>query len=150
MTDKKQTMGQIGEIIIRTLLESVGRLVVIGDWWDLEKDFLIDGKRVEVKTQVPWVKEGAFTFKDDQSWKVMKADEVYFVAVPNKKYPSKFDGCVYKLDTSKKFRYYNKETSDGRVMKCVPIEQDAMEMIYKIDDQDILDQLMAASSSGWN
>ena len=58
---QKILLGMIGERIVASILRGNGHLVEESlNVFDTEKDMLVDGNPVEVKTQVPYVIEDSF------------------------------------------------------------------------------------------
>jgi hypothetical protein len=65
---RKEMLGAVGEGIVRRFFESQGLTVVMSeDKFDAEKDMIVDGKTVEVKTLLPIYKFNAFCLPVQQS-----------------------------------------------------------------------------------
>lgn len=142
-------MGRAGETIVLNWFSSNGIVVKASvDQYDSQKDMIVEGKKIEVKTQVPFVIKDAFTFKDNQLRKCLQADYVYFVSVPNKTKPHHSDGKVYRIESSKMV-YGTYRTKDGRTMITVPIKQAFMEFLFNMDFADAC-TLQKYSVSEWN
>lgn len=140
-------MGRAGETIVTNYFNRLGVMVEASvDQYDSEKDMLIDGKRVEVKTQVPFIKKNAFTIKENQLRKCLNADMVYFISVPNATYRHFSDGKVYCIE-SDKLQYTRYATKDGRNMVLIPIAQ--MEEVFELSDKECR-ILQSYSVSSWN
>ena len=78
--DNKQILGTIGEKIVANYMSRIGRIVEVAtDPFDSTKDMKVNGKSLEVKTQVPYVLKKGFTIKPNQLQKCLNAD--YFVIV---------------------------------------------------------------------
>ena len=61
-TEKKVKLGNYGEILLAEILRSQGYDVKLSlDAFDKVKDMTVNGATVEVKTQVPWYVQKAFT-----------------------------------------------------------------------------------------
>jgi hypothetical protein len=130
-------LGRIGEKIIINMLSREGKIVEESiDPYDREKDMICDGKTIEVKTQVPFVTERAFTFKPNQLKKCRNVDVLYFISVPANRLNFKWDGYIFQADPES-FRTRKRSTRDGRVMILVDIEQDALKPIQKLSDEEV-------------
>jgi len=144
-----EMLGRAGESIIQNYCTAAGQKVVASvDQYDNQKDFIIDGLKVEVKTQVPYIYKNAFSFKPNQLKKCKNADRVIFISVPNKEKPHHSDGKVYLIKSSE-MKYYPYKTKDGRDMIAVPIDQEGMDELFVISDQDCK-TLQKYSASSWN
>ena len=76
-------LGRTGEKIIANMLIELGLNVQESiDHFDREKDFLVDGKKVEVKTEQPYVLMNCFSFRENQLRKCRSVDVLYFVSIP--------------------------------------------------------------------
>lgn len=145
----KNAMGKAGEAIVANwLIENNNKVIISTDQYDSEKDMIVNGKKIEVKTQVPFVFKNAFTIKDNQLRKCKSVDFVFFVSVPNKKKSHWSEGKVYRIE-SKKMIYKNYVTKDNRNMILIPIEQDNMEEMFSITKEQC-NNLMRYSVSEWN
>jgi hypothetical protein len=131
-------LGLMGEKIVINMLNEEGRKVKTSiDKYDSEKDLLIDGKiKAEVKTQVPFIMQNAFTFKPNQLRKCRGVDELYFVSVPAGRHSDKWAGWIFKADP-KSFVTRSYRTKDGRDMILVDREQSALKPVMKISDEEI-------------
>lgn len=152
MTDrdtKISAVGKSGETIIANWFTMQGSSVVLSeDSFDHHKDMVIDGKTVEIKTQVPFVKERAFSFRENQLRKCSKVELVIFVAIPNTQFPSRYDGKVYMIEGPKmKTRKY--VTRDNRNMVLVDIEQPDMQYLFTMNNKQC-NILQKNSVSTWN
>lgn len=136
---KMDALGLAGEKIVTNMLNSLSDKLKIEhsiDKFDSEKDMLVDGYTVEVKTQVPFLMKNAFTFKPNQLKKCRSVDVLYFVSVPPPNHQDKWAGWIFRADP-KKFRYQNYTTKDGRNMILVPREQSGMFPVQKMSDEDV-------------
>ena len=146
---KMQMLGQLGEAIVQNYLQDIGHNVRKSvNTFDHEKDFTVDGKPIEVKTQVPFFSESAFTVKPNQLPKCRNVDMLFFVAVPNSKgkYKDYYGGGVYQVDP-KNARWKTRTVSGTRTMKILPIEQDAVKLVHTILDKSVLRQMEELSVS---
>jgi hypothetical protein len=141
-------LGLAGEKVIINLLSGEGRKIQSSiNKYDSEKDLLADGKKVEVKTQVPFIMQNAFTFKPNQLRKCRSVDELYFVSVPAGRHTDKWAGWVFKADP-KTFEIRNYKTKDGRDMLLVNREQEALKPVKKMSDEE-MKELQKYSVSGY-
>jgi hypothetical protein len=137
-TELMNEMGLAGEkIIINYLSEDGCKIKSSVDKYDSEKDLLVDGKKAEVKTQVPFIMKKAFTFKPNQLRKCRSVDVLYFVCVPAPRHSFKWEGYIFKVDP-KKFVTENYKTKDGRDMILIPIEQDALTPYKKMTNEEMV------------
>jgi hypothetical protein len=149
--DKKAGLGSMGEKIVAKYLRGCGRTVEESiNPLDNEKDLLVDGKKIEVKTQVPFLKENAFSFRENQLKKCLGVEEVWFVNVPSNsdKYPDEHGGFVFKIKA--KEMQYSSYMANGTKMIKVPRDQKGMEKVFRIIDEEVLVKMMENSSSGYN
>ena len=80
IVDNKQILGTIGEKIVANYMSRIGRIVEVAtDPFDSTKDMKVNGKSLEVKTQVPFCTKKGFSIKPNQLPKCLNAD--YFVIV---------------------------------------------------------------------
>jgi hypothetical protein len=142
-------LGRAGETIVLNWFSSQGKQFQVSvDQYDSQKDMIVEGKKVEVKTQVPFVIKNSFSFKENQLRKCLNADYVYFVSVPNEKRPHHSSGKVYCIESSNiKFNYYT--TKDGRNMVLIPIDQEGMKEVFTMSENEAK-ILQRYSVSGWN
>jgi hypothetical protein len=149
MSKNIEMMGRAGETIIVNYCTAAGQKVTVSeDQYDSQKDMIIDGLKVEVKTQVPYIFKDAFSFKPNQLKKCKNADRVIFISVPSKEKPHHSDGKVY-LIKSAEMKYYPYKTKDGRDMIAVPIKQEAMDELFTLSDKQCK-LLQSYSVSSWN
>lgn len=127
-------LGQAGENLVEMLLKEDGRRVVISpDPYDSQKDMIVDGNlSVEVKTQVPFIKENAITFRPNQLQKCISAHEVYFVLIDAPKHTYHYSGWVLKASEPSRLLWRNYTTKDGRDMTLIDIDQKALELWKRI------------------
>lgn len=142
---KMNELGLMGEKIVINYLSSQGRKVEHSvDKFDSKKDLISDEKIIEVKTQVPFIKEKALTFRPNQLKKCRSVDELYFVTVPAK-HTYEWSGWLFQVDP-KNFIHRERKTKDGRQMILVDIEQEAVKPLIKIKEEHIKHLVRYASS----
>lgn len=79
-----EMLGAVGEGIVRRFFQSQGAQVVMSeDKFDSEKDMVVDGKTVEVKTLLPVYKFRSFCLPVQQSRKCESVDRLIFIEVPD-------------------------------------------------------------------
>jgi hypothetical protein len=143
-----EILGRTGEKIIANMLTNLGLNVQESiNHFDSEKDFLVDGKKVEVKTEQPYVLKNAFSFRENQLRKCKSVDVLYFVSIPplfNKNY--KWGGWIFRADPQK-FKCTSYTTKSGMRMIAVPIEQEAMIPVQKMKNEEIAELLKYAESA---
>ena len=141
-------LGKTGEKIIANMLNSQGLKVEYSiDNYDREKDFLVEGKKIEVKTEQPYVKKNAISIRETQLKKCKTVDILYFVSVPpliNKNY--KWGGWIFCVDP-KTFVYNKYTTKFGINMIEIPIEQPAVNPVKKLSNVEIDELLKYAMSA---
>lgn len=143
-----EILGKTGEKIVSNYYSKQGKIVeqAINNF-DSTKDMLVDGKKIEVKTQVPFVMKSSFTFKENQLRKCLNADYVVFVSVPNGTMKHYSDGKVYAIE-SKKLKYNFYTTKDGRKMVLVAIGQPDMEKLFNMSPEEC-QELQKYTISSW-
>jgi hypothetical protein len=83
-SQRKEMLGAVGEGLVRRFFESQGLKVTMSeDKYDSEKDMVVDGKTVEVKTMLPIYKFKAFCLPVQQSRKCESVDRLIFIEVPD-------------------------------------------------------------------
>jgi hypothetical protein len=142
-------LGLAGEKIVINMLSEEGRKVKSSiNKYDSEKDLLIDGVlKAEVKTQVPFIMQNAFTFKPNQLRKCRGVDELYFVSVPAGRHSDKWAGWIFKADP-KTFVTRTYRTKDGRDMLLIDREQEALKPVIKMSDEE-MKELQKYTVSGY-
>lgn len=132
-----QILGKTGEKIIANMLMSEGKKVEFSiDEYDREKDLVVDGKKVEVKTEQPFVVKNALTFGENQLRKCRSVDRLFFVTVPplmREEY--KWGNCIFEVDP-KNFEHYLYTTKDGKRKVCISIEQESVKFIRKLTKEE--------------
>jgi len=145
---KKIRLGLIGERIVAKFLRDQGHVVDESfDPFDTEKDMLMDGKPIEVKTQVPYMIEDSFAIFPTQLKKLKDCYRAYFVSVPLKA-EDPLAGGIFEIDLkSDDVKAHRVQRHDGASIICFPRRQSAMKMIHQITDPGILEQLKKLSTS---
>ena len=148
MIDNIDILGRMGEKIVANYLRKHGRPVEEAiDHFDREKDMVVDGKFVEVKTEQAFVYKDAFSFRENQLNKCSRVDELYFVSVPPLIKPDyKWGGWIFKTDPSA-FTVSKYRTKQGVDMLLIAIEQPALTPWVKMTDEEIAELSKYAQSS---
>lgn len=146
-----ELIGALGEEIVDKVLKEAGFSVQKSeDKYDSEKDFLVEGLKVEVKTVVPWFTENALTIDASQYRKCYNADYVIFVCVPSKGLTNlstnKYDGNVYVVNP-KEVKWKTKETRHGLAKCLIKIDQPEVRLCHKITDEKILNRMRNLTTS---
>jgi hypothetical protein len=142
-------LGRAGEVIFGNYMSRQGKIVEYSiDQYDDKRDMKIDGLSYEVKTQVPFVIENAFTVKENQLRKLKAADYTVFVSVPLKTSNHWSAGKVYIIPGSDVGNIVRRrQTRDGRQMILLPIRE-MTELFTIADDHAMI--LQQYSISEWN
>jgi hypothetical protein len=146
-----ELIGALGEEVVDKVLKQAGFDVKKSeDKYDSEKDFTVEGLKVEVKTVVPWFTENALTIDASQYKKCYNADYVIFVCVPAKGLTnlssSKYDGNIYVINP-KDVRWRTKETKSGLPKCLVNINQPGVKLCHKITDSKVLSRMRSLTTS---
>jgi hypothetical protein len=142
---KKTKTGDLGEKLVARFYRNQGHDVEESlNLFDFEKDMTIDGETCEVKTQMPWIKENAFSIREQQVKKCMNVDRLIFVETP-----SKFnDHRVHIYEFPKETRKYRtKITKDNRKMAL--FEKKNAVLLTTIEDDSIIEQFDRYNLSDW-
>jgi hypothetical protein len=140
-TAKMDILGRMGEKVVSNYFAKRGVMVEQAvNHFDHTKDLTADGKTIEVKTQVPFILEKAFTFKENQLTKCRNVDELYFVAIPAPRHHFEHEGWLFRVDP-KKFKTRTRMTKDGRKMVLIDIYQEAVKPVEKMADEVIKDMM---------
>lgn len=148
--DKMNELGLLGEKIVTNMLNREHPGLVIEhsiNKFDSEKDMLVDGKKVEVKTESPYVFKNCFSFRPNQLKKCRNVDVLYIVSVPHVKFKHFSDGWVYRLIPSE-FKTFEYVTNYGIKMIGIPIRQESVIQVYKMSDQEV-SELMKYSNTDY-
>lgn len=148
---KIEALGALGEDIVEDILKKEGFEVIRSeDKFDSEKDFLVQGCKVEVKTVVPWFTENALTIDARHYRKCFNADYVVFVCVPSKglsQYSTnKYDGNIYTV-LPKEVKWIAKSTRNGLPKVMVRINQPGVILCHKIEDESTLNRMRELTTS---
>lgn len=135
--EKRNEMGLAGEKIVTNMLSGLGLKVEHSiNKYDSEKDMLVDGYKVEVKTETPYVMKNCFSFRPNQLKKCSTVDVLYIVSVPHPKYPHKSDGWVYRIDP-KAFETFTYKTRYGIEMIGIKIDQKAVVPVKQMSAEEV-------------
>jgi len=146
--ENMEILGRMGEKYVANVLTQEGVMIEHAlSHFDSKKDLTGDGKTIEVKTQVPFIIENAFSVKPNQIYKCRNVDVLYFITVPAPKHKFKNEGWLFRVDP-KTFVTKIRKTKDGRQMTLIPIDQSAVTPIHKIDNT-ILSEMMKYTVSGY-
>lgn len=138
LAERIDALGLVGEKIIANMLNSLDLKVIHSeDKYDSEKDFLVDGYKVEVKTQVPFLMYNSFTIRPKQLQKCRGVDVLYFICVPIEGRYDKWAGWIFRVDP-KNFITKSYTTKGGRDMLLIPRDQEFVYPIMKMSDKQIL------------
>ena len=145
---KIEILGKIGEKYVGNYLAKSRKVEFSLDNFDSEKDLIADGKTVEVKVGTPFITEGAIAFKKSQLTKCRSVDEFYFVTIPAPKYDYRWSGWLFRIENNFKCKIRNITRSNGWIdeMVLVPIEQDAVIPMFKVEDS-VINEMMKYTTS---
>jgi len=146
--EKMNELGLMGEKVVTNMLNRMYPGLVIEhsiNKFDSEKDMLVDGKKVEVKTESPYVFKNCFSFRPNQLKKCRNVDVLYIVSVPHVKFKHFSDGWVYRLD-AKNFQTFSYVTKFGIEMIGIPIKQESVIPVYKMSSEEV-QELMKYSNT---
>lgn len=130
MMDRKAVLGQIGEKIVSNYYSRAGNIVEHSiDPFDRHKDLLVDGEKVEVKTQTRYVMKDCFTLKLNQIKKCMNG--YHIVECPT---TASNESALYKVD--KGFRYNTGHMNNGDVRYEIPRKQPAVKKLTDIEGKE--------------
>ena len=145
---KIEILGKIGEKYVGNYLAKNRKVEFSLDNFDSEKDLMADDKTVEVKVGTPFITEGAIAFKKSQLTKCRSVDEFYFVTIPAPKYDYRWSGWLFRIENNFRYKVRNITRSNGWIdeMVLVPIEQDAVIPIFKVEDS-VINEMMKYTTS---
>ncbi len=144
--EEKMTMlGQAGEKVVSRFCRERGMEVSESIYtYDNQKDMTVNGLKAEVKTQMLFHLQDAFTVKDDQLFKCVNAEFLFFVKTPDRKDRTiKIYGCNNKKDRE----FYDYRTKDGRNMKL--IKRSKLQLLETIYDERLIKEFESLSNSEW-
>ena len=145
---KIEILGKIGEKYVGNYLAENRKVQFSLDNFDSEKDLMADDKTVEVKVGTPFITEGAIAFKKSQLTKCRSVDEFYFVTIPAPKYDYRWSGWLFRIENNFRYKVRNITRSNGWIdeMVLVPIEQDAVIPIFKVEES-VINEMMKYTTS---
>ena len=145
---KIEILGKIGEKYVGNYLAKNRKVEFSLDNFDSEKDLMADDKTVEVKVGTPFITEGAIAFKKSQLMKCRSVDEFYFVTIPAPKYHYRWSGWLFRIENNFRCKVRNVTRPNGWIdeMVLVPIEQDAVIPLFKVEDS-VLAEMMKYTTS---
>ena len=145
---KIEILGKIGEKYVGNYLAKNRKVEFSLDNFDSEKDLMADDKTVEVKVGTPFITEGAIAFKKSQLTKCRSVDEFYFVTIPAPKYDYRWSGWLFRIENNFRYKVRNITRSNGWIdeMVLVPIEQDAVIPIFKVEES-VINEMMKYTTS---
>ena len=145
---KIEILGKIGEKYVGNYLAENRKVQFSLDNFDSEKDLMADDKTVEVKVGTPFITEGAIAFKKSQLTKCRSVDEFYFVTIPAPKYDYRWSGWLFRIENNFRYKVRNITRSNGWIdeMVLVPIEQDAVIPMFKVEDS-VINEMMKYTTS---
>ena len=143
-----EILGKIGEKYVGNYLAENRKVQFSLDNIDSEKDLMADDKTVEVKVGTPFITEGAIAFKKSQLTKCRSVDEFYFVTIPAPKYDYRWSGWLFRIENNFRYKVRNITRSNGWIdeMVLVPIEQDAVIPIFKVEES-VINEMMKYTTS---
>lgn len=147
---KIEILGKMGEKYVGNYLAENRKVQFSLDNFDSEKDLMADDKTVEVKVGTPFITEGAIAFKKSQLMKCRSVDEFYYVTIPAPKYKYRWSGWLFRIENTFKCRVRKVTRSNGWIdeMALVPIEQDAVVPIHKVQDS-VINEMMKYTTSNY-
>lgn len=144
---KRVLLGILGEKIVAKHFRDSGHQVEESlDVFDSDKDMIIDGNNVEVKTNAPLIYYDSFSFPKSQYNKIINSHRVYWVSVPLQTQEDPFAGCIFEMDP-KVAKLHTIKFRSGTTAIGLRRQQEGMKVIYKIEDPKLLKQLKELSSS---
>jgi hypothetical protein len=144
---KRVLLGMLGEKIVAKHFRDSGHQVEESlNVFDSEKDMIIDGNNVEVKTNAPLIYYDSFSIPKSQHDKIMNSHKVYWVSVPLQTQKDQFAGCIFEMDP-KVVKLHTIKFNSGTTAIGIRRQQEGMKVIHKIEDPIILKQLKELSSS---
>ena len=147
---KIEILGKMGEKYVGNYLAENRKVQFSLDNFDSEKDLMADDKTVEVKVGTPFITEGAIAFKKRQLAKCRSVDEFYYVTIPAPKYKYRWSGWLFRIENTFKCRVRKVTRTNGWIdeMALVPIEQDAVVPIHKVQDS-VINEMMKYTTSNY-
>jgi hypothetical protein len=144
---KKLLLGMLGEKIVAKHLRDCGHIVNESLYmFDSNMDMTVDGKPIEIKTQVPFLMYNSFAVSTNQINKIQKSHRVYWVSVPPGKASDILSGAVFEMDPKVATGFLHK-LNNGREIMCFRRDQEGMKIVYQIKDQKLINHLKELSTS---
>jgi hypothetical protein len=144
---KKVLLGMLGEKIVAKHFRDSGHHVEESlNVFDSDKDMVIDGMNVEVKTNVPLIYYDSFSIPKSQYNKIINAHRVYWVSVPLQTKDDQFEGCIFEMDP-KVAKLHTIRFNSGKTVIGLKRQQEGMRVIHVIKDESLLKHLKELSSS---
>ena len=144
---KKVLLGMLGEKIVAKYFRDNGSMVEESlNIFDSEKDMVIDGRNIEVKTNAPLIYYDSFSFPKSQYNKIINCHRVYWVSVPLQKQEDEFAGCVFEMDP-KVAKLHIITFRSGKKTIGLKRQQEGMKIIHRIEDPSLLKHLRNLSTS---
>lgn len=144
---KRVLLGMLGEKIVAKHFRDSGHQVEESlNVFDSDKDMIIDGNNVEVKTNAPLIYYDSFSFPKSQYNKIINSHRVYWVSVPLQTQDDRFAGCIFEMDP-KVAKLHKITFNSGQTTIGLRRQQEGMKVIHKIEDPTLLKQLKELSSS---
>ena len=110
---RKQVLGFLGERVVAKI-HNTQHVALSPDQYDREKDMVINGQTVEVKTQKPWLLQDCFTVRPAQIPKCRGVDRLVFVDM---------DSSEIVETIPQSFKVFYKKTKSGLEMALIPRKQ---------------------------
>ena len=146
LIDNKQMLGKLGEsLVMKYFVEKNCKVIPSVDQFDKEKDLIVDNEKFEIKTQVLWKQENAFTVERSQLTKCRNVSRLIWIEVPT---PFSSENTpLYILEDLpiEKRQFRLKKTKNGKVMYLRDKKQ--MTLLETITDVKIISQAKRFSSS---
>ena len=162
VAEKKERFGQMGEELVADYFRSKKRNVEMSDnKYDMVKDMIVDGVKVEVKTENPFYIERAITIpvnSKNQLPKCLNVDRLIYVIVPvNKNSISskrileddlwRWDGIeIREAPPPGERKYFYHKTQIG-ARWCLPIEDS--KLLTYVNDLATVKDFKKFSTSKW-
>jgi hypothetical protein len=144
---KNALLGMLGEKIVAKHLRDCGHSVNESLYmFDSDMDMTVDGKPVEIKTQVPFLMYDSFTVGINQMNKIQNSHKVYWVSVPPGNASDILSGAVFEMDPKVATSFLHR-LNNGREIMCFRRNQEGMKIVYQIKDQKLISHLKELSTS---
>lgn len=116
-------VGRIGEDIVANYMSSKGCCVKRSvNPYDSEKDMEVDGRKYEIKTQVPYNEKDSFVIDQSQYDKCSSVDWLVFVSIPDESREHYSHGKVY-MGEQNEVVFDPYTMPDGREVLLIGIKQ---------------------------